>query len=188
MTNAEVWLECKKYAIQQKEEEFLPLLDLLKNENAKRIISIGVHSGGTDRGFLSFADSVVAMDLFKHENINKLEEEFADKFLFVCANSHEENTFKLIKGLTLGEKIDVLFIDGDYEASGVMKDFQMYSKLVRPGGMVIFHDILPSDHHHMLGCNVDVTWDILKKQYKSLEIILDEVANPWAGIGVLWMP
>lgn len=37
-------------------------------------------------------------------------------------------------------KIDVLFIDGDHSYEGVKLDFDLYSKLLSPRGIVIIHD------------------------------------------------
>jgi len=37
-------------------------------------------------------------------------------------------------------KIDVLFIDGDHSYEGVKLDFELYSKLLAPKGVVILHD------------------------------------------------
>ena len=48
-----------------------------------------------------------------------------------------EIKLKLILGKDL---IDILFIDGDHTLYGVASDIKIYTKYVRPGGMVIFHD------------------------------------------------
>jgi hypothetical protein len=37
-------------------------------------------------------------------------------------------------------KIDILFIDGDHSYEGVKLDFELYSKLLTPKGVVILHD------------------------------------------------
>ena len=37
--------------------------------------------------------------------------------------------------------IDLLFIDGDHQYASVLTDWLLYSPLVRPGGLVAFHDI-----------------------------------------------
>ena len=41
--------------------------------------------------------------------------------------------------------VDVLFIDGDHTADGVMQDVANYVPLVRSGGLVVFHDVGPCD-------------------------------------------
>ena len=37
-------------------------------------------------------------------------------------------------------KIDVLFIDGDHSYEGVKQDFELYSNIVNPKGIIILHD------------------------------------------------
>jgi predicted O-methyltransferase YrrM len=37
-------------------------------------------------------------------------------------------------------KIDFLFIDGDHTYEGVKKDWDLYSKIMNPQGVVVFHD------------------------------------------------
>ena len=39
--------------------------------------------------------------------------------------------------------MDFLFIDGDHSYEGAKQDFENYSKLVRPGGLIALHDIQP---------------------------------------------
>lgn len=40
----------------------------------------------------------------------------------------------------VGAPIDVLFLDGDHTYEGVSADFDLWAQLVRPGGLVAFHD------------------------------------------------
>ncbi len=37
--------------------------------------------------------------------------------------------------------IDALFIDGDHAYKAVLQDWLLYSPLVRPGGIIAFHDV-----------------------------------------------
>jgi predicted O-methyltransferase YrrM len=41
------------------------------------------------------------------------------------------------------KRLDFLFIDGDHTYEGVKQDFEMYTPLVRKGGLVAMHDIVP---------------------------------------------
>ena len=91
----------------------------------------------------------------------------------------------LLKALSeRGDKIDVLFIDGDHTYAGVKADFDLWSPLVRPGGLVIFHDILP--HKHVAGCEVDRLWGELKTRFPAIEFV-ENPEQGWAGIGVIEM-
>jgi hypothetical protein len=47
----------------------------------------------------------------------------------------------------VGGEIDMLFIDGDHSYGAVLCDWLLYHKLVRPGGIVAFHDIATEKKH-----------------------------------------
>lgn len=48
-----------------------------------------------------------------------------------------------IVGKTWRKKIDLLFIDGSHLYEDVKSDFELFFPLVKPGGMVLFHDVDP---------------------------------------------
>jgi len=41
-----------------------------------------------------------------------------------------------------GDPLDVLVIDGDHSYAGVKRDFELYTPLVRPGGLILLHDVV----------------------------------------------
>jgi predicted O-methyltransferase YrrM len=57
------------------------------------------------------------------------------------ANSHHPSTIAEAKRLLAGRPVDLLFIDGDHTYEGVKEDWEMYSPLVRSGGLIVFHDV-----------------------------------------------
>lgn len=83
------------------------------------------------------------------------------------------------------QQIDFLFIDGDHTHEGVKKDFEMYSPFVKKNGIVAFHDIVISDHHHSRDVYVGEFWNEIKEQYRHIEFV--EEGNNWGGIGVLFI-
>jgi predicted O-methyltransferase YrrM len=91
-----------------------------------------------------------------------------------------------------GNKVDFLFIDGDHSYEGVKKDFEMYSPLVKKGGIIVFHDIVP-DYYTRYGIKtgswageVYKFWNEIKEKYENLEIVKDREQNGF-GIGVLFV-
>ena len=59
---------------------------------------------------------------------------------FLIGMSHDPATVhKAYQHLAGG--IDLLFIDGDHGYASVLTDWLLYSPLVRPGGVVAFHDV-----------------------------------------------
>lgn len=62
---------------------------------------------------------------------------------------------------------DFLFIDGDHTYEGVRADWLAWSPLVRPGGVVAFHDTWPNGDRHEPGV---VRWvDELRHHLPSIE-------------------
>jgi predicted O-methyltransferase YrrM len=80
---------------------------------------------------------------------------------FIHANStNRKAIFPLIP-----YELDILLIDGDHSKAGVMADLE-YARLIRPGGMVLFHDIAPERAPD--GCS-DASWpgDAVRDVYEA---------------------
>ncbi len=97
-------------------------------------------------------------------------------------DSHDPSTVEALRGILGGRKVDFLFIDGDHTYEGVKKDFEMYRTLVRPGGMVGFHDIVP--HSAASGCEVDRFWNEIRGAFDSVEFVENRRAQ-FGGIGLI---
>ena len=102
----------------------------------------------------------------------------------VYGDSHDAATVERLQDVVAGDRVDVLFIDGDHTLQGVKSDFECFSSLVRPGGVVAFHDIC--DHPHHPTVQVKAFWDTLDWNGQREEIVADPV--DWGGIGVLRVP
>ena len=64
----------------------------------------------------------------------------------VLGDSHAVETVASVVDILAGRKVDVLFIDGDHSVEAVTADAERYIPMVRPGGLIIFHDSgLPHD-------------------------------------------
>ena len=59
------------------------------------------------------------------------------------ADSHDRATLERVRTFFADRPVDVLFIDGDHTYAGIRSDYEMYGPLVRDGGIVAFHDIVP---------------------------------------------
>ena len=62
------------------------------------------------------------------------------------ADSHHPGTRAGVEEFLDGRKIDFLFIDGDHSDAGVRSDFELFYDLMRPGGLIGFHNIVDSSH------------------------------------------
>jgi len=100
----------------------------------------------------------------------------------IRGDSHSPEVLAELEEILDGRPIDLLFIDGDHTLEGVTADYETYSKLVRPGGMVAFHDILKHNIH--ITCDVDALWNRIKLGRHYVEIVA--APRTWGGIGVLY--
>ena len=134
-----------------------------------RIISL-------DFGYTKFAGLVLLAKriLFKSFLLN-------GKVTLINADSHKDETYIKVMREMRGA-LDLLFIDGDHSYEGVKQDFEMYSPLVRNGGLVVFHDIVKQTSE--VNCNVKKFWDEIKDEYDYIEIITYPEQGGF-GIGVL---
>ena len=95
-------------------------------------------------------------------------------------NSHAPETVAEMSSM-FPEGIDFLFIDGDHSYAGVKQDYEDYSPLVRPGGLVAFHDTLMSPEEDVLhSMGVSRLWrEITDRPKKGFEVSF--------GIGLVYM-
>ena len=105
------------------------------------------------------------------------------------ADSHSKATQAELKKLLGGKKIDFLHIDGDHSYHGVRKDWLMYSKFVRPGGLIAIHDVARKD----LVTKVYQFWPVIKEKFKTEEVVIGDIPynksktkRAPVGIGLVW--
>ena len=101
----------------------------------------------------------------------------------IQGDSHKKGTLVSLLEYLNGDKIDLLFIDGDHTYEGVKKDYEMYSPLVGNNGIIAFHDIVP---HKQSNCEVEKFWNEIKHQNKYREII-ENPDQTSMGIGILFV-
>jgi predicted O-methyltransferase YrrM len=173
-------------------EELVPLLEEVRTLNPHAVLEIGTHRGGTLYLWTRLArpDAIlVSIDLpggkfgggyspFRIPIYRRFARA-SQKLYLLRADSHASRTLAETKRLLAGQPIDFLFIDGDHSYEGVKKDWEMYSPLVSPGGLVVFHDVAGNYGE----TQVKAFWDRLKANYSYKEYI----AQPGRqyGIGVL---
>jgi cephalosporin hydroxylase len=126
------------------------LYDIAKSFNDdKKIIylEIGCYAGGSACLLLQRPyTKVISIDLgypiskkIVEDNVNNLNIH-KNEYFYIEGNSNHIGTIKSLEEILNGEKIDILFIDGDHTFSGVLSDFEKYEKFVNNGGYVVFDD------------------------------------------------
>lgn len=180
-----------RYGALQKGNELASFLALLMDVEPKVIVEIGCADGGTLWAWqqLPSKPRVIGVSLSGGEFDAAVPVGFNDHGAeFLYGDSHDLSTLGKLRYALAGKPVDVLFIDGDHTFEGVKQDFKMYKVLVRPGGIIAFHDIC--DHPTMPSVKVKAFWDTLEWDGDREEIITDQApgAAPWGGIGILRVP
>jgi predicted O-methyltransferase YrrM len=83
-----------------------------------------------------------------------------------------------------GAKLDVLHLDGRHTLAGVREDWNLYSPLVRPGGIVAIHDVRPTGPHAVFGAQQ--MFDRLQESYDTHLYL--RTWKEGLGIGVVRIP
>jgi cephalosporin hydroxylase len=96
---------------------------------------------------------------------------------FYCFNDDSTTPLTVANTKLVLPEVDFLMIDGGHDYATVLADWTNYGPLVRPGGMVAFHDLGQQYP------GVRPVWEQARKGHVSLEIV--ESPKLW-GIGVLW--
>jgi predicted O-methyltransferase YrrM len=189
----------------QVRSEIRGLLTTLEEDPPRRILEIGTANGGTLFLFAQVAAKtahVISVDLphgefgggYPPRNIPlyKAFRQKGQRFNLVRGDSHSPQTFERVARLLGGEQLDLLFIDGDHTYEGVKSDFETYSPLVRPGGLIGFHDIAPPTSPERLAADsiaqvgdVPRYWNQLKETHADSREFVDPTAGGCFGIGVI---
>lgn len=194
----EIVAQCFSYAdafLQpvQVPEEITSLFEDVKKLNPKRVLEIGTCKGGTLYLWTRVAQpdaTIVSLDLRSGKvsgSYSRLRTPIYRRFArrqqrlhLVRADSHKMNTLEQVKQLFGGAEIDFLFIDGDHSYEGVKRDWEMYSTLVRKGGIIAFHDVAGN----YAETQVKRCWDEIKDNFRHREYMVHP--EGLYGIGVIF--
>lgn len=180
---------------QQITTEFLELAKLVKEQQCKYLLEIGTFMGGTLFVYSQLAvagATVISIDYpttlvgrmyrtYQRPLFRRLVRKGQSLF-FLRRDSHKPETLTDILEILGNHQLDFLFIDGDHSYEGVRSDFEMYSPLVRTGGLIAFHDIALTETSE----KVHKYWDEIKGSYKHKEFV-HRTGEGAMGIGVLWV-
>ena len=182
----------------QTPEEIEQLYETVLELNPRRVLEIGTARGGTLYLWTQAAAedaTIVSVDLpagqfgggYATQRI-PFYESFShpgQELILIRADSHSSGTRDRVSEVFSRQQIDFLFIDADHTYAGVKADFALYSPLVRPGGLIAFHDILPNPDD--LDIQVAPFWDQLKERYPVKELVWTNRKGWRIGIGLLWV-
>ena len=179
----------------QVRSEIAELLQFLETRRPERILEIGTARGGTFF-LLSCAASedaqLITLDLPNglfgadsypwRANLVRSLGQARQKIHALRADSQRAETLARVRKLLCGEALDLLFIDGDHRYEGVKTDFATYTALVRKGGFVALHDIVPGEEKYVGG--VPDFWREVK-QGRHVHEFVESWEQGGYGIGLL---
>lgn len=174
--------------------EFMSLLQKVQQLKPKVVVEIGTMNGGTLFMYTRVAaDDATLISIDLPHGIHgggypihrsSLYRRFArpgQNIQLMRADSHLSATLDALKKALDGKAIDFLFIDGDHTYEGVRQDYEMYSPLVRSGGLVAFHDTAVDLVKER--CEVNRFWAEVQENHEHEEFV--QSGDPKFGIGVI---
>lgn len=172
-------------------DEIVELTRRLVDLKPRIVLEIGTFKGGTAMIWSQFAsERVISCDLSPMGRRARIIESFppADskcQLILMTGDSHDDTFRERVARELDGDRVDLLFIDGDHSAQGVRSDYEMYRLFVRPGGLIAFHDIVESQP--VPENRVYDFWKTVRDQSNASEII-SSAQQCGYGIGVLSVP
>jgi cephalosporin hydroxylase len=171
--------------------EITRLAEAVADIEPRIILEIGTASGGTALiwSFLAH-ERVISCDLIDMTYQEPLFSRFPPpgsscRVTLLSGNSHDPAFKDRIERDLGGKSVDFLFIDGDHTEAGVTADYEDYRGLVRPGGLIAFHDIL--ENQPLPTNQVFQLWKRLKVLAPTEEFVT-EGNHSGFGIGLLRVP
>lgn len=174
----------------QRPAEFLSLVEEVSALRPARILEIGTYHGGTLLVWSQLAsEQVVSCDIRVRDHMRLVFERFAPPgsgcAVRILEGDSHAAAFRESVERELGGPVDFLFIDGDHTEQGVRLDFEMYRSLVRPGGLIAFHDI--AERQPIPENQVQHFWRKLKADAPpgTVQEFIDDPDQSGFGIGLL---
>lgn len=166
------------FNIVQNREEITWLAEEVKKTEPKNILEIGTERGGSmyiwDK--IAYRGKRISVDMCDRHTKTFRELAFKkvgtfNNIKFIEGDSHKKEIFDKVVEELGGAKVDFLFLDGDHSYEGVKQDFEMYSPLVRDGGLIGFHDVIESDENKRTNTLVYKFWQELPQGKRREKIV-----------------
>lgn len=181
------------FEILQQPQEFTELLGIYRALKPARVLEIGSLFGGTLVEWMANAPGalVVSVDKLVPESDGRhakviecrsrwpaVAVEYGCKLVAIEGDSTDLNTIAQVEAFQL---FDFVFIDGCHDYHAVKHDYETYSQMVWPGGIVALHDVSVTDDS-VYQCGR--YWRDLRKtlpRYKEINVVPGQF-----GIGVVY--
>ncbi len=145
----------------------LTLYEMVREIKPERVLEIGVQNGQSTKTILMALGMnkngrLVSIDHKRRHGV--LDQDYSDLkqyWTFILGSSHLPETLQAARhAIKDDQQYDMLFIDGDHKMPGIQQDWDNYEPLVKPGGLILMHDIYNKNE------DVSQVWEKIK--YKKL--------------------
>ena len=162
------------------QEEVRDLLELLADFKPKVVLEIGVHRGYSMELWRKAFNPPVIIGI--DNDLHAVDKKATEGMIIIDGDSHTSKVRDYVEVVLTGLPVDLLFIDGDHHYDSVKKDWELYTPLVKKGGVVILHDVSVEDNS-----SVDVSkfWQNLDHSKFDRSVLIHNKNG--TGIGVIFL-
>jgi len=100
----------------------------------------------------------------------------------ILGDSHSKEVQQEVMCMLDGRPVDAVHIDGDHTYRGSKLDWEFFSPLVRPGGLVMLHDVHPVQKNEHI--QVHRVFSEIEQTHRTESLMLYETN---CGAGVVWI-
>lgn len=172
------------YGIFQTEDEMIEAMKVVGDHAPRVMMEIGTARGGSLFCWAQMAqpDAVlISLDLpggrwgggYEVQQLQHFRQFLfpAQTLVSFLGDSQAPHTVAQVAELLDGRELDVLYIDGDHTYQGAKNDFVNYKPFVKPGGVILLHDIHgPAPGQDDKDVQVYRLWEELTVEYDCEEI------------------
>lgn len=161
-------------------QEYFELRDAMRvvqEVKPRVIVELGCDRGGTLYAWRQLCDRVYGITW--EQNADSEGAECVTHGAEVrFADTHDPASLQWLKDQLNGDPVDVLIVDGDHHKDGIIADLKDYGPLVRPGGLIMLHDVVPEMYPEV---HVWKVWPALRDKYRTSQI------GTYFGWGIIYV-
>lgn len=164
--------------------ELAPAAERIAGLCPKIVVEIGAYTGASLRVWAQVAAEMAL--LIAVDTVPERVRSFArrgQQGMVIAGDSADPETVRRVKLVMVNRPVDFLFIDGDHTRP--LEDFGLWAPLVRPGGIVGFHDITHGGEFW-----TRQAWAVICQHFPQTEIFINSARSEGEamGIGFVTMP
>lgn len=163
--------------------ELATFLAMVDSQRPKVVLEIGCEYGGSLTAWARHAAPdalLIGVDLDTDKP--RVEARDSQQVALVQGNSTDPETLDRVRAILGDREVDFLFIDGEHSYRAALSDFTTYSRLVRRGGLVAFHDVAGNNE-------VKAVWREVEERFPGAGLIWNaNETKHRMGIGYLRIP